>query len=100
VQRQSIFPRLALVQDNVTFYSNEMASINANGIELKNGKRIDLDVIICATGFNTRCVPPFEGTGENGETLREKFSPPTYPESYLSVAVDGFPNYFMMLGSN
>jgi hypothetical protein len=30
--------------------------------------------------------------------MREKFEP--YPETYLSLATDGFPNYFMMLGPN
>jgi len=86
----------ALVQDNVTFYADELAAVNANGIELKNGKQIDLDVIIYATGFNIAGVPSFEVTGQDGLTLRKRFSP--YMQSYLSMAVDGFPNYFMMLG--
>jgi cation diffusion facilitator CzcD-associated flavoprotein CzcO len=84
------------VADNVTFYADELAAVNANGIELKNGKQIDLDIITYATGFNTAGIPSFEVTGKNGLTLRKRFSP--YMQSYLSVAVDDFPNYFMMLG--
>jgi cation diffusion facilitator CzcD-associated flavoprotein CzcO len=87
----------ALVQDNVMFYADQMASVNANGIELKNGEQIDLDVIISATGFNTQGIPTFEVTGKNDMTLQKKFSP--YPQSYLSMAIDDFPNYFMMLGT-
>jgi cation diffusion facilitator CzcD-associated flavoprotein CzcO len=36
--------------------------------------------------------------GKNGASLEERYKP--YPETYLSMAVDGFPNYFMMLGPN
>lgn len=86
----------ALVQDNVNFYSNKMESINATGIQLIDGKQVDCDIIICATGFDTQGIPAFNVTGKNGRTLREKFTP--YPQSYLTVAVDEFPNYFMMLG--
>jgi cation diffusion facilitator CzcD-associated flavoprotein CzcO len=86
----------ALVQDNVTFYSDEMESVNATGVKLKNGKQIDLDIIIYATGFNTAGIPSFEVTGKEGLTLEKKFSPRA--QSYLSIAIDDFPNYFMMLG--
>lgn len=87
-----------LVADNVSFYSNEMASISSKGIELKDGKHLDLDVIICATGFNSSGIPAYEVKGINGSTLQQRFLP--YPETYLSLAVDGFPNYFMMMGPN
>lgn len=30
--------------------------------------------------------------------MKQKFEP--YAETYLSLAIDGFPNYFMMLGPN
>lgn len=88
----------ALVEDNVDFISDNIASINSDGIALENGKQIDVDVLVCATGFNTTAVPPFEIIGKGGETLKEKFTP--YPQTYLSVAVDNFPNFFMVLGPN
>ncbi|RDW58432.1 flavin-binding monooxygenase-1 [Coleophoma crateriformis] len=88
----------ALVADNVDFYSNEMASITATGIELKNGKHIDLDAIVCATGFDSSGIPQYEVKGVDGQTIQQRFTP--YPETYMSLAVDGFPNYFMMMGPN
>lgn len=41
---------------------------------------------------------PFSVTGRDGQTMKQKFEP--YAETYLSLATDGFPNYFMMLGPN
>jgi len=88
----------ALIQDNVDFISDNISSINESGIELVNGKQIDIDVLVCATGFNTTAVPPFDIIGKSGLTLKEKFNP--YPQTYLAVAVDNFPNFFMVLGPN
>jgi cation diffusion facilitator CzcD-associated flavoprotein CzcO len=34
----------------------------------------------------------------NDETLEKKFTP--YPKSYISMAVDDIPNFFIMLGPN
>ena len=88
----------ALVEDNVNFITTGIDSIDEKGLLLVDGSRVDVDVVVCATGFNTSCVPPFPVTGSNGQTLAERFSP--VPESYLTLMVDGFPNYFMMLGPN
>jgi hypothetical protein len=43
-------------------------------------------------------VPPFNIIGKNHETLKQKFSP--YPQAYLSIVVDSFPSFFMVLGPN
>nr|BCT03375.1 Baeyer-Villiger monooxygenase [Exophiala jeanselmei] len=88
----------ALVQDNVDFVPEKIGSITETGIQLANGKHVDLDVLVCATGFNTSSIPPFTLAGKNGVTLKEKFTP--YPKTYLSMGVDDFPNYFIMLGPN
>ncbi len=88
----------ALVEDNVEFVSDKIASIKPEGIVLENGRNVDIDVLVCATGFNTSSPPPFQVEGKNGVTLQKKFTP--YPETYLTMTVDGFPNFFMMLGPN
>ena len=36
--------------------------------------------------------------GVGGKKIAERFTP--FPDTYLSLATDGFPNYFMMLGPN
>lgn len=88
----------ALCQENVEFLSDKIESIDTDGIILENEKEFKLDVLVCATGFNTTAIPPFEVIGKNKETLREKFDP--YPQTYLTIAVDNFPNFFMVLGPN
>lgn len=88
----------SLTKDNVDFYFDRIGRINSTGVELSDGKQLDLDIIVCATGFNTSGIPSFKVTGKNGTTLQKKFLP--YPETYISLAVDDFPNYFIMCGPN
>jgi hypothetical protein len=89
----------ALTQDNVDFIDTPISKAKGErSIVLENGDTKDLDILICATGFQASAPPPFPVTGLNGQTIQAKFSP--YAETYLSLATDGFPNYFMMLGPN
>lgn len=88
----------ALVEDNVKFVSDRIGSIQPDGVELENGTKIELDALVCATGFNASGPPPFGVTGKSGVTLEKRYKP--FPETYLSLAMDGFPNFFMMLGPN
>lgn len=88
----------ALTQDNVDFYFNKLKYVTSSGVKLDNGEQLELDVIICATGFDSSTIPPFMVTGKGGENLQDKFLP--YPETYMSIAIDNFPNYFMMMGPN
>lgn len=88
----------ALTKENVDFISDKITRIEKDGARLENGKSIKFDVLVCATGFNTSSIPPFSIVGKSGESLKQKFMP--YPKTYLAMAVDGFPNFFMMLGPN
>lgn len=90
----------ALSQPNVNFITQGIESINETGLKLTGpeGRQIDVDVLVCATGFQTNYTPPFPVIGKQGITLKKKFNP--FPTTYLTMAVDGFPNYFMMLGPN
>lgn len=88
----------ALCEDNVELITDEIQCVNEAGLIVANGRRVDVDVLVCATGFNTSAIPPFPVTGKHSKTLAHKFKP--FPQTYLSVAVDDFPNYFIMLGPN
>ncbi|KAF4943566.1 hypothetical protein FGADI_13324 [Fusarium gaditjirri] len=90
----------ALSQPNVNFIKQGIESINETGLKLTGpeGPQIDVDVLVCATGFQTNHTPPFPVVGKHGVTLKDKFDP--FPATYLTMTVDGFPNYFMMLGPN
>lgn len=49
-------------------------------------------------GFDTSYRYDFDIIGKKGETLQEHHTP--HPRTYMSVAVDGFPNMFQALGPN
>lgn len=82
----------ALVQDNVRVESNSIAEVCSEGIRLLDGELIELDAIVCATGFNVSFVPRFPMIGEHGnlqDLWRDRL-----PGAYMSCAVAGMPNYF------
>ncbi|PSR70625.1 hypothetical protein PHLCEN_2v13485 [Hermanssonia centrifuga] len=88
----------ALCEDNVDFIPTHIKRVTEAGIETVDGKHQDLDVIICATGYDTSFKFPFPIVGRNGIDIRSKWSP--YPKTYLATCVDGFPNWFFSLGPN
>jgi hypothetical protein len=88
----------ALVEDNVDFVSDQISEIVSEGVILETGRKVEIDALVCATGFNASSPPPFEVYGKNGKSLQERFTP--HRETYLTMTVDGFPNFFMMLGPN
>ncbi|KAI0328942.1 FAD/NAD-P-binding domain-containing protein [Cubamyces sp. BRFM 1775] len=88
----------ALCADNADFIPSSIQKITDKGIETVDGGFQELDVIICATGYDTSFQLPFPIIGKDGVDINEKWKP--HPTSYLSVAVDGFPNMFMSLGPN
>ncbi|KAH8901310.1 FAD/NAD(P)-binding domain-containing protein [Thozetella sp. PMI_491] len=88
----------ALIQDNVEFIPTAIDSINETGVKLSDGRQVAIDVLCCATGFDTSLIPPFPVVGKHGCTLAEKFTP--YPKTYLTMMVDDLPNFFIILGPN
>lgn len=88
----------ALSADNVDFITTRIKSAYDNGLQLDDGTKVELDVLICATGFYTGLAPPFPIIGVNGQSLENRFA--EFPETYLSIATDGFPNFFFMCGPN
>ncbi|KAF4604670.1 hypothetical protein EYR40_003448 [Pleurotus pulmonarius] len=88
----------ALCEDNVDFVPSLIKRVTADGIETVDGDHKDLDVIVCATGFDTSYQLDFPIIGKNGVDVRDKYLP--HPRTYLSIAVEGFPNWFQTLGPN
>jgi hypothetical protein len=88
----------ALTEPNVAVSFGEIEAVVPEGILMKDGTKYELDVIVCATGFHTSLGPPFPIIGLGEKTLEQRYE--KYPEAYMSVATDGFPNLFHMLGPN
>jgi cation diffusion facilitator CzcD-associated flavoprotein CzcO len=58
-----------------------------------------LDVLVCATGFDTtHLLATLEVRGRGGRRLSEAWA--DGPAAYRGVTVPGFPNLFLMLGPN
>jgi cation diffusion facilitator CzcD-associated flavoprotein CzcO len=88
----------ALVEDNVAVIPTRISHVDATGITTTDGVHRAVDSIICATGFDTSYRGRFPIYGRGGVNLRERYN--KRQETYLSLAVDDFPNFFQSLGPN
>ncbi|KIW75704.1 hypothetical protein Z517_10447 [Fonsecaea pedrosoi CBS 271.37] len=88
----------ALVEDNVEFIGCGIDTVVENGIKANDGKVREVDVIICATGYDTSMEnePPIIGL--DGKTLADMWNPD--PQAYLSICVPKMPNFFIFFGPN
>ncbi|KAL4804106.1 hypothetical protein BDV18DRAFT_153494 [Aspergillus unguis] len=83
---------------NCNLSDSPITHISSNAVHTADGQAFECDVVICATGFDVSHRPKFPLIGINGADLAEKWA--DEPESYLSVATAGFPNYFIFTGPN
>ncbi|KAK5109671.1 hypothetical protein LTR62_006793 [Meristemomyces frigidus] len=88
----------AFTRENVSLVTDGIEKIEAVGVRTVDGKLYELDAIVCATGFDVSHRPPYKQIGRAGINLSEKWK--DEPTSYLSLAVDGMPNFFMFSGPN
>lgn len=84
----------ALTRDNVDVIWGEIASVNENGLLTDAGQQVDVDILVCATGFNVQYLPHFQIKGIGGRIMQEQHD----PNIYASIAHPGFPNYFVVNG--
>jgi len=81
----------------VTLVDTAIAEVTEDGIRTADGSHHAVDVIVLATGFDARAfVQPLQLTGLDGADLGKAWA--GGPTAYRSVALPGFPNFFMMLG--
>lgn len=77
--------------------TERIAGFCPTGLRTVDGAVHDLDVIVMATGFDThRFFRPMQVTGPGGRTLDEAWADGN--QGYRTVAVPGFPNWFMIGG--
>ncbi|KAI0198402.1 hypothetical protein F4808DRAFT_462870 [Astrocystis sublimbata] len=86
----------SLTKPNVEVVIGKIDSITERGCLSDNGKEYPVDVLICATGFDTNFRPRFPIVSHQGENLQDKWA--RDPQSYLGVAAASIPNYFTILG--
>jgi cation diffusion facilitator CzcD-associated flavoprotein CzcO len=87
-----------LVSEKVNAVYGNIQHITERGCVCDDGKEYPVDVLICATGFDTSFRPRFPIIGLGGKNLADEWA--DEPKSYLGLAASGFPNYFMFIGPN
>lgn len=74
-----------------------IARIEPKGIRTKDGRLHELDVLVTATGFKAHSyMRPMKVIGPDGLDLDAMWS--AGASAHRSVAIPGFPNFFMMIG--
>ena len=97
IYSNDFFP--ALGQPHVALVTTPIERFTETGIVTSDGAEREIDVLVCATGFDTQhLLSSITVTGRGGQTLAQAWQ--AGPEAYQGVSVAGFPNLFLMLGPN
>jgi len=89
----------AIQRSNAELVIAGIERIEPSGVRTADDVLHELDILVLATGFDGHAfVRPMQVTGQDGRRLDEVWSSAT--EAYRSVAVPGFPNFFMLVGPN
>lgn len=88
----------ALTRPHVDLEAAEPARINERGIVTQEGRQIDLDVIIYATGYYLDFLSTVDIRGRAGVRLAEVWG--DSPSAYRGGTVPGFPNMFVSSAPN
>lgn len=84
-------------RDNAELVTSPIERVEAGGIRTADGTLHELDVLVMATGFHAqRYVRPMQLINAQGRTLDDAWA--NGAKALRSVAVPGFPNYFMVAG--
>lgn len=87
----------SLGKSNVKTVYGEIDRITPNGCVCDDGNEYPVDVLICATGFDTTFKPRFPLIA-HGRNLQDDWA--QEPRGYFGVGAPDYPNYFMFLGPN
>lgn len=85
----------ALCEEKTTVWTQNIQKITPTGYVAHDGSTHDVDIIICATGFDTSFCPQFPVIC-NGRNLQDDFKGETV--GYLGLNQPEVPNYFSFSG--
>ena len=89
-----------LKRPNVELVTDPIERIESEGIRLRGGRSVPVDVIVMATGFQAgRMLSPMSIVGRGGVTIRDVWGDDD-PRAYLGITVPDFPNMFVLYGPN
>lgn len=104
----------ALYDDKIELTTLPLTSIQSHSITLgpassepmtkcesKEARQVPADVIILANGFDVgEWLHPLKVRGRKGRFLHDVWHERGGAQAYLGLAMDGFPNFFMIFGPN
>lgn len=88
----------ALAREHVDVEASEPARVNEAGIVTADGRQIDLDVIVYATGYHLDFLSKVDIRGRDGKKLTDEWG--DSPRAYRGGMVPGFPNLFISSAPN
>ena len=89
-----------LNRPDVELVTDPIDHVTKRGIVTGDGREREIDVLVCATGyqvFNRQCVPGYEIVGRGGKNLGEFWEKNRF-QAYEGATVPGFPNLFLFMG--
>jgi cation diffusion facilitator CzcD-associated flavoprotein CzcO len=87
----------AMQRDDVELVTAGIDHVERRGIVTEDGVLHEADIIVLATGFDTHAFfRPMRLTGRDGLAADDAWR--DGPRAYQTIAMPGFPNFFMMLG--
>jgi cation diffusion facilitator CzcD-associated flavoprotein CzcO/short-subunit dehydrogenase len=89
----------ALRAANAELVTAAIEEITPSGIRTADGREIDIDLLVFATGFQTHnYMRPMKFRGRDGLSIDDAWA--KGPRAYRMTAIPGFPNFFTVLGPN
>jgi cation diffusion facilitator CzcD-associated flavoprotein CzcO len=89
----------AIQSGNAELVTSSIEEITPRGIRTGDGRELEVDLLILATGFRTHnYMRPMKLRGRDGLNIGDAWA--KGPRAYRMTAIPGFPNYFTVLGPN
>ena len=89
----------AIQHPNAELVTDSIQCVEPEGVRTVDGRLHELDVLVLATGFRVdRFMRPMEVVGPDDTRLSDLWA--RRPTAYMSIAVPGIPNFFMLNGPN
>lgn len=86
----------ALVKPNVEPVLTGIEKIVPSGIQTRDGKTHEMDVLVCATGFQVAFKPGFKVINAEGKSIHDDWGDQV--NLYMGLSAPRFPNYYTIVG--
>ncbi len=96
IMSDTYYPAVQL--SHVEVVREGISRIEPEGVRTQDGRLHALDLLVLATGFYPNAWGIKTIVGEQGNTLQQAWE--AGERTYRSIAMPGFPNFFMLIGPN